>query len=273
MVSWAKALKGTQLPGPPRWLASLPVAGRRLAAEWAAVSESGGQVVFARLSPYVGNLTSWFAAQVGSFGVLFVEFVLTLAVAGILFVRGEMAYVAIQRFASRLAADQGERALEVAGRAIRGVALGVVVTALVQALLGGAGLALSGIPFAGLLTSVIFVLAISQIGAAPVLVPAVVWLYWTGDTTWGTVLLVWGLVVLNVDNVLRPVLIQRGARLPLLLIFVGVIGGLMALGLVGIFVGPVVLAVSYELLTAWVVTGELETPARRAPAGTSDPPQ
>jgi len=85
-----------------------------------------------------------------------------------------------------------------------------------------------------------------------VLVFPVIWLYWTGDTGWGTFLLVWTVVVASLDNVLRPILIKRGADLPLLLVFTGVIGGLISFGLVGIFVGPVVLAVAYTLLVAWV---------------------
>jgi len=86
-------------------------------------------------------------------------------------------------------------------------------------------------------------------------VPAVIWLYWSGETAWATVLLVWSLIVITMDNVLRPLLIKRGADLPLLLIFAGVIGGLLAFGLVGIFVGPVVLAVAYTLLEAWIDDG------------------
>ncbi len=142
-----------------------------------------------------------------------------------------------------------------AGQAIRGVALGVGVTALVQAGLGGIGLAIAGVPFAGLLTAVMLLLCIAQLGPMLVLIPAVVWLYWSGDTGWGTFLLVWSLVVGTMDNFLRPVLIKRGADLPLLLIFAGVIGGLLAFGLVGIFVGPVVLAVAYTLLGAWMDSG------------------
>ena len=88
------------------------------------------------------------------------------------------------------------------------------------------------------------------------LVPAVIWLYWTGETAWGTFLLVTSLIVVTMDNVLRPMLIKRGADLPLLLIFAGVIGGLLAFGLVGIFVGPVVLAVAYTLLEAWIGDGQ-----------------
>jgi predicted PurR-regulated permease PerM len=97
-----------------------------------------------------------------------------------------------------------------------------------------------------------FMLAIAQLGPTLVLAPAVVWVYWSGSTGWGTFLLIWTVAVGAMDNFLRPILIKRGADLPLLLIFAGVIGGLMAFGLIGIFVGPVVLAVGYTLLEAWV---------------------
>jgi predicted PurR-regulated permease PerM len=132
------------------------------------------------------------------------------------------------------------------------VALGVGVTALVQSALGGIGLAIVGIPFAGLLTAMMLMLCIAQLGPGLVLIPAVIWVYWSGDTGWGTFLLVWSVVVVALDNFLRPVLIKLGADLPLLLILAGVIGGLFAFGLVGIFVGPVVLAVAYTLLDEWI---------------------
>lgn len=135
------------------------------------------------------------------------------------------------------------------------MALGVVLTALLQSLLGGLGLWAAGVPFAVVLTAVMFVLAIAQIGAVPVLLCGIVWLYWQGETAAAIGLLVWSVLVGSMDNVLRPVLIRRGADLPLVLIFAGVIGGLLAFGLVGIFVGPVVLAVSYTLLVAWVAEG------------------
>lgn len=124
------------------------------------------------------------------------------------------------------------------------MALGVVVTALVQAVLGGVGLAISGVPYATLLTVVMILSCLVQLGPLPVLIPAIIWLYWTGDTTWGTVLLVWSAVVGTLDNVIRPVLIRMGADLPLLLILSGVIGGLIAFGMIGLFIGPVLLAVT-----------------------------
>jgi len=98
-------------------------------------------------------------------------------------------------------------------------------------------------------------LGVAQIGPAPVLVGAVIWLYVNDQTFWGSVMVVWALVTMSLDNVLRPLLIKKGADLPLLLIIAGVIGGLLAFGLVGLFIGPVVLAVAYTLLTAWVSAG------------------
>jgi len=135
-----------------------------------------------------------------------------------------------------------------------------VVTALVQSLVGGAGLLITGVPFAAVLTALMFLLAVAQIGAVPVLIVPIIWLYWTDSPGRGTVLLVVAIIAGTLDNVLRPVLIRKGADLPLLLIFVGVIGGLIAFGLIGIFVGPVVLAVTQTLLTAWLDKGTLRNP-------------
>jgi len=97
-----------------------------------------------------------------------------------------------------------------------------------------------------------FILCVAQLGPGLVLIPSIILLYWRGDALWGTVLLVWSLPVGILDNFLRPALIRKGADLPLLLIFAGVIGGLLAMGLLGLFVGPVVLAVTYRLTEAWM---------------------
>ena len=184
--------------------------------------------------------------------MVFVEFLLTVVFAAILYAHGEQAAVWVRRFGRRLGGESGDAAVLLSAQAIRGVALGVVVTALVQALLGGIGLAIAGVPFVAILTAVMFMFSVAQIGAVPVLIPAVIWLYWRDDVVWGSFLLVVTVVVGTLDNVLRPILIKKGADLPLLLIFAGVIGGLIAFGLIGIFVGPMVLAVTYTLLGAWI---------------------
>ena len=185
-------------------------------------------------------------------GALTLQFLLTVVIAGVMYAQGESAAAMVRRFGRRLAGQRGEDAVVLAGKAIRGVALGVGVTAIVQAVLGGIGLAIAGVPFAALLTAVMFMLCIAQIGPTLVLAPAVIWVFWSGSTGWGVFLLVWTVIVGTMDNFLRPMLIKRGADLPLLLIFAGVIGGLLGFGLVGIFVGPVVLAVAYTLIDAWL---------------------
>jgi predicted PurR-regulated permease PerM len=135
------------------------------------------------------------------------------------------------------------------------VALGVVLTAIVQSAVTGLGLLIAGVPFAAILTAVTFMLCLAQVGPILVLVPAVTWLYMTGNSGWGTFLAVWSVIVLPMDNILRPMLIKRGANLPLLLVFAGVVGGLIAFGMVGIFIGPVVLAVAFNLVEAWIEQG------------------
>jgi predicted PurR-regulated permease PerM len=251
-VEWARSLGTATLGPPPEWLGKLPAVGGRLVEKWQELAAAGHEGLAPRLAPYAGKVVGWFVAQAGSLGMLFVEFLLTVLLAAILYTGGETAADGVRRFARRLAGAQGEDAAVLAARAIRGVALGVVVTALVQTVLGGIGLALAGVPFVAVLTAVIFILSIVQIGPLPVLLPAVGWLYWSGHPVAGTLLLVWTVVVGNLDNVLRPVLIRKGADLPLLLIFAGSIGGLIAFGIIGLFIGPVLLAVSYTLLTAWI---------------------
>ena len=252
IVGWAKSLATFKAPPPPAWVGNLPLVGGKAAQAWAQVAAVGIQGLATNAAPYLGNVTRWFVAQVGSVGLVLVQFLLTVVVSAILYLHGERAAAGVRRFARRLAGPQGENAVQLAGQAIRGVALGVVVTALAQSVLGGLGLAIAGVPFAPILTAVMFLLAIAQLGPILVLAPAVAWLYWSGSSGWGTFLLVWTIVVSAMDNFVRPILIKKGADLPLLLIFAGVIGGLMAFGLIGIFVGPVVLAVAYTLLEAWM---------------------
>ena len=253
IVGWARTVTEMRVPATaPTWLAGLPLVGERLVVLWEQTVAAGLEGLLPRLQPYAGGVTRWFVAEVGSVGVVLLQFLMTVALAAVMYGYGEEAARQVRRFAHRLGGDRGEASVKLARDAIRGVALGVGVTAVVQAVLGGLGLAIAGIPFAGLLTALMFMLCIAQVGAVPVLLPAAVWAFWNGDTGWGVFLVVWSVVVGTLDNVIRPVLIRLGADLPLLLIFVGVIGGLFAFGLVGIFVGPVVLAVAYTLFESWI---------------------
>jgi predicted PurR-regulated permease PerM len=253
LAGWAKTLgEYHPPPAPPAWLAGLPVFGDQALRIWQQLADGGAKTLMSEITPYAGALTKWFVEQAGSLGVLFVEMLLTVVFAVILYARGEQAGDWVRRFGRRLGGRRGDTAVKLSVQAIRGVALGVVVTALVQALLGGLGLVIAGVPFAALLTALMFILSVAQIGALPVLVPVVIWLFWINEAALGSVLLIITVGVSLLDNILRPVLIRQGANLPILLVFLGVIGGLVAFGLIGIFVGPMVLAVSYTLLGAWI---------------------
>ena len=266
VVEWGTSLKSFKLPPPPEWLATIPLFGERTAQFWESIAASGVEPLVARAAPYAGDAASWFVAALGGLGIVFVQFLLTMAIAATLYAGGERAAGIAQRFGYRLAGERGEQSVRLAGQAIRSVALGVVVTAVLQSVLGGIGIALAGVPFAAVLTAFMFMLCIAQLGPLPVLVPVVIWLYWSGGSGWGTFVLVWTIIVGSLDSVLRPLLISKGAHLPLVLLLAGVIGGLIAFGLVGIFLGPVVLAVGYTLLQSWMAEETIprtEVTARR----------
>ncbi len=240
------------LPPPPEWLQNVPVVGARLVREWQNFVNAGPGVMLAKIQPYTGKLATWVAARAGGLGMLTLHLLLTIALSAVLYLHGETAANGLKRFAARLGGERGAQAVVLAGQAIRAVAMGIVVTALVQTALGAVGLLIAGVPYVLILASIMFVCCIAQIGPGLVLFAAVGWLAYEGRTGMAVFLGVWTLVVVSLDNVLRPLLIKRGADIPLLLILTGVMGGLIAFGVVGLFVGPAVLAVSYTLLNDWI---------------------
>ncbi len=252
ITGWFHTLVSAPIPPPPEWLARIPLVGTKIAEGWTSIAAAGKDDLVARLAPHATAAAQWLADALGGVGILALQFFLTVIIAVVMYTQGEAARAGLIRFGRRLAGSRGEGVVVLAGQAIRAVALGVVVTALAQTILAGLGLVVAGIPFAGLLTCVVLLLCIAQIGPILVLAPAVFWLFWSDQTGWGTALLIWTIGVGTMDNILRPFLIRKGADLPMLLIFAGVIGGLIAFGIVGLFVGPVVLAVTYTLLKDWM---------------------
>jgi predicted PurR-regulated permease PerM len=238
-------------PPPPAWLERVPVVGGRLVGKWQAFM-GNPEAVIARFQPHAKEVAGWIAAKAGGVGTTIVQLLLMVIVAGILYASGEAAAEGVLRFLRRLGGERTENAGRLAAKAVRAVALGVIVTAVAQTILAAAGLFLAGVPQAGLLSAVVFVLCIAQIGPILVVVPATIWLYSSGAVGRGTLLLVISIVALTLDNVLRPILIKKGADLPLVLILSGVIGGVIAFGVIGLFIGPVLLAVTWTLLAAWV---------------------
>lgn len=255
ITSLGKQLTSLQVPAPPDWVSGVPLVGDSAAEYWQKAAETDPDEIASRVTPYIKKFATWLVTQAGSFGMMLVHFVLTLILTALLYMNGEEAASIVRRLAHRIAEERGENAAILAAKSIRAVAQGVVITALVQSILAGIGLAVIGVPYASLLTALTFMLTLAQIGAGPVLIPAIVWLFWKGSTAWGIAMLIWSIFVMSMDGFMRPILIRRNADLPLLLIFAGVIGGLIAFGVIGLFIGPVFLAVSYTLIKAWVDEG------------------
>ncbi|WWO99722.1 MAG: AI-2E family transporter YdiK [Candidatus Dasytiphilus stammeri] len=232
---------------------NIPLIGEKLYSTWNSIlagEKSNSMIIYAK--PYIGKTTGFILLQVAHLARVILHLGLMLLFSILLYWRGEQIGQWILHFAGRLATHRGEAAVLLATKAIRAVALGISVTALVQGILGGVGLAFSGIPYAALLTGILILLGLMQLGTLPVLIPAIMWLYWSGENTSATILMIWSCLVVTLDNILRPVLIRMGADLPMIMIICGVIGGFFTFGMIGLFIGPVVLAISYKLLNVWM---------------------
>ena len=256
MTDWVKSVGTFTVPTMPEWVRNIPLVGEKIAGSWQKYAALPPEELWSKLTPYAREALRWFAAKAGDVGMMILQFLLSVIISAILYAKGETAAAGVRSFARRLAGQKGDETAVLASKAVRGVALGVVLTAIIQSVLSGIGLAVTGVPAAALLTAVILILCIAQIGPGLVLILSIIWLFWKGEPFWGAFLITWSIPVLILDNFLRPVLIKKGANLPLLLIFAGVIGGLLAFGIIGLFIGPVVLAVSHVLLKAWVSEGE-----------------
>ena len=244
------------IPQPPSWLSSIPLIGSRLDSGWHRLSDISRDDLITKIGPYVGQALKWLLSNIGGVGSLLVQFILMAIISAILYAKGEVAANGVIRFARRLGGKRGEEVVILSGQAIRAVALGVVVTALVQTVMSAVGLLLAGVPHAMILIAVCFALSIVQVGVAPVVIGSSIYLYNNASTVAFVLYLIWGIVTLLSDNAVRPFLIKKGADLPLLLIFAGVIGGLISFGVIGLFVGPVVLAATYTLINAWIDEGD-----------------
>ncbi|CAM2151299.1 putative transport protein YdiK [Pararobbsia alpina] len=252
IMSSIKALPTYSLPPPPDWVTKVPLIGARAAGEWQKLSDAGPGGILAKLEPYISIAAKWLLGHAAIVGVFVIHMCITVIIAGILYMNGETAAGFMMRFASRVAGERGTAAIRLTGLSIRAVALGIVVTAITQSALGGIGLWICGVPGAGILTAIMLILCLAQIGPLPPLLGGIIYLFWHDAHVWGIVLIVITVLVTMLDNVLRPMLIRRGVDLSMLLILSGVLGGMFAFGIVGLFMGPVILAVTYTLLRAWI---------------------
>lgn len=264
----ARLLQGLVIeiaPEAPPWIRGLPLVGGLLADVWGnAVNDMAG--LLGRALPAAEQAGVWALAQGANLALALLEFLFAILIAGVLLVTADRFADLAQRIVARLDIGEGGRLIGVVVGTVRSVSVGLVGTASVQALIAAIGFAIAGVPGIPLLGFLTFALAMVQLPTLLVWAPAAAWLYVDEQIGPAIFLAAWGLLLVNsVDNFLRPWLISRGARLPFALILMGVLGGLLAWGVIGLFIGPTLLAVAYSLVRAWM--GEAEARVTAAPPG------
>jgi predicted PurR-regulated permease PerM len=247
-------------PAPPGWLSKIPIVGAAAAEFWRSFGDDTASVLQG-IRRVAQPISAWlvsvgFALLNGLFAMA-----MSIFIAFFLFRDGEAAAHRLTAAAERVGGEAGRHLLTVAANTVRGVVYGILGTALVQALLLGIGLLVARVPGAAVLALLTFFLSPLPIGPPLVWIPAAIWLFHEGRPGWGIFMLAWGFLVSSVDNFVKPWLISKGSDMPFLLIFFGVLGGAMTFGLIGIFLGPTLLAVGYRLIMEWAAdrTPQVET--------------
>ncbi|CAG2135855.1 AI-2E family transporter [Cupriavidus numazuensis] len=256
------------IPQLPDWLSSLPYVGSYLQTSWERLIHADSEMVanVRKLIAPVGHALLGAGLSVGAgLGQL----ALSIILAFFFYTGGEYAIDWLRAGMRRIAGERADHLLALAGSTVKGVVYGVLGTAFIQAVLQGIGLWIAGVPGAAILGFVTFFLSVIPVGPPLVWLPAALWLYHGGETGWAIFLVVWGVGVVGMaDNVVKPLLISKGTGMPLIWIMMGVLGGALAFGFLGVFIGPTLLAVAYALLRDWTIGSQVEA-ARAAQAAAS----
>jgi predicted PurR-regulated permease PerM len=251
---------------PPGWLARVPLVGKAATARWQEVA-ANPEGLRQRLRPYLKPLKDFLGTAVAGVSVGVLQFLLALFISGFLYVRGDEFAAVVDRIAFRLGGETGRRQIRVVRSTVKSVFNGLLGTCAVQAVLAMIGFWVAGVPKAFLLGMGTFFLSVVPGGPTILWLPAALWLNANGSTGWAIFLAVWGLVVVGgSDNIVRPLLIGRGVEAPMALIFLGVVGGILSFGFLGLFIGPTLLTVAYNLFRDWMDRGEPKV-AAVAPSG------
>lgn len=245
------------LPPPPDAIRSWPLIGEKTYEIWHLASTNLKALLISASSDLKPVATGVLRAA-GNAGLNLLKFLVGVAISGFLFVPGRSLVYSAKNMLRPILSERGEEFVDLAGATIRNVSRGVIGISVLQALLAGIGLLVAGIPAAGLLSFLALVLGIIQIGPSVVLVPLVIWAWFAMDTTPALIFTAYMLPVSLLDNVLRPIVMAHGLATPMLVMLVGVIGGTLVHGLIGLFIGPVVLSIAWQLLLMWTAEGEKE---------------
>jgi predicted PurR-regulated permease PerM len=259
-------------PEPPAWIVGLPIIGDEIGRNWtelAADSERFAEFV----RPYLLSVRNWGIASGLAVGAGVVELTISVIIAFFFYRDGHAVVEQADLLGRRLIGDRVQHIFSVAGNTVRGVVYGIIGTSLIQGVLATVGYALVNAPGAIFLGFVTFFLAFIPSGPPLVWGPLAMWLFSNGDTGWAIFLVVWGIVVVgSIDHFLKPVLISRESNMPLLLVFFGIVGGALAFGVVGVFLGPTLLAVAFALLRDWITLVRAEARLQPGPPAPAERP-
>jgi len=243
------------IPAPPDSVKNWPIIGSSLHQFWDMASLNLHSAL-RQVAPHLKPLASPILAIASSAGTGTLKFLVSVVISGFLFRHGPALVVASRRALTRVVPERSDSFLALAGATIRTVLQGVIGIAALQAILAGIVLKIAGVPNAGVLAFAILVLGIVQIGSLPIMLPVIIWVWMVRDVGPAVLITILLFLVGISDNVLKPLLMGRGLSTPVLVIFIGVIGGTLAHGIVGLFIGPVILAVAWEIMIAWIGNDE-----------------
>jgi predicted PurR-regulated permease PerM len=253
------------IPPPAESIRSWPLIGEPLYSFWNLASENI-QAALKQIGPQIKAVGSWLLATAAGAGFGILQFVFAIIIAGVLMPYAAGGHRTANAIAARLAGAQRAGLVELAEKTVRSVATGILGVALIQSLLAGLGFMVAGVPAAGFWALLCLLFGVAQIGIIVILIPVIIYLFNTADTVTAVAFLVWSIPVGLIDNILKPILLARGVKTPMVIIFMGAIGGFLASGIIGLFVGAVVLALSYELFMLWLN----EAPEEQAQLSSTD---
>ncbi|MBW2493699.1 MAG: AI-2E family transporter [Deltaproteobacteria bacterium] len=240
-----------EVPLPPESIASWPLIGEKLHAFWT-LAHVNLMRAFEELLPHLRPLAGGFLSAIAGVGWGLVQFVISIIIAGVFLVGSRRGKEVASAVATRLVDERGPEFVALAGATIRGVAQGILGVALIQTVLVAIGLFAAGVPHASLWTALCLVIAVVQLPPLLLLLPIIFYMFATSGTTTAVLFAIWSVLASGSDTFLKPILLARGLDLPMVVIFMGAIGGFMLSGFIGLFVGAVVLALGYKLFMAWL---------------------
>jgi predicted PurR-regulated permease PerM len=239
------------IPPPPQGIKDWPVIGAPIEKVWSMASENL-EVAIQHIVPQLRAFISPLLGAAATVGLTILQLIVAVILAGVFLAYSEEGYRLFRAIGRRLAGQQGVELVDLAEATMRSVARGVLGVALIQSTAAGIGLVMAGVPLAGLWTVIALILCVVQVGPFLIMAPAVVYMFSTSDTLPAVVFLIWSIFTGLLDNFLKPLLLGRGLEVPMIVIFMGAIGGLLMSGIIGLFVGAVVLALGYKVFNAWL---------------------